>query len=118
MHFITTNKHYFYLLLAIIGGGMTFYYIILGIIDHNGNFDSMEFIRSTWVDNNYAKSLTLDFWTGAIAGTFFILVEGLRLGMKRIWIYIVLTIFIAFAFGFPLFLFMRAVHLNNTQIKA
>jgi hypothetical protein len=61
----------------------TFYYAILGIIDHNGKFDSMEFIRSTWTNNNYAKSLSLDFWTGAIAGTFFIILEGYRLKMKR-----------------------------------
>ena len=43
----------------------------------------MEFIRSTWTNNNYAKSLSLDFWTGAIAGTFFIILEGYRLKMKR-----------------------------------
>lgn len=77
------NKHCFYLALTVLGGGLTFYFVMLGIIEHKGEFDSMEFISSTWIDSYYAKSLTFDFWTGTIAGTFFILVEGIRLKMKR-----------------------------------
>lgn len=113
MKSILEHKHYFYLLLSLIGGGLTFYYVILGIIEHKGDFDVVEFISSTWVDNYYAKSLTFDFWTGAIAGTFLILVEGIRLKMKRIWLYLFLTVFIGFAFGFPLFLYLRELQLKN-----
>jgi hypothetical protein len=112
---IIDKKHYFYLLLTLIGGGFTFYYAMLGVIENNGKFDSIEFITSTWINNNYAKSLTLDFWTGAIAGTFFIVLEGFRLKMKRIWLYIILTIFVAFAFGFPLFLYLRELHLKRNS---
>jgi Terpene cyclase DEP1 len=115
MKLLLDHKHYFYLLLAILGGGLTFYFAVLGIIEHNGDFDSIAFITSTWTDNYYAKSLTLDFWTGTIAGTFFILVEGLRLKMKRIWLYLFLTVCVAFAFGFPLFLFIRELHLRKQQ---
>jgi hypothetical protein len=113
MNTILNNKHYFYLLLAIFGGGLTFYYAMLGVMEHNGDFDSMEFISSTWTDNYYAKSLTLDFWIGTIAGTFFIIVEGIRLKMKKIWLYLLLTVFVAYAFGFPLFLFVRALCLKR-----
>ena len=55
MKTIINNKHYFYFLLMIFGGGFTFYYAILGIMEHNGHFDSQEFIISTWTDNLYAK---------------------------------------------------------------
>lgn len=102
MKWMFNNKHYFYLLLTIFGGGLTFYFAILGIIAHNGEFDSIEFVTSTCTDNYYAKSLTFDLWTGTIAGTFFILLEGLRLKMRRIWLYLLLTVSVAFAFGFPL----------------
>lgn len=119
MQKIIDNKHYFYLLLSILGGGLTFYFVVLGIIEHEGKFDSIEFIQSTWIENYYAKSLTFDFWTGAIAGTFLILVEGFRLKMKRIWLYLFLTVGVGFAFGFPLFLFVRELYLkqqaNNLQ---
>ena len=112
---IIDNKHYFYLLLTILGGGLTLYFAVLGIIKHKGKFDSIEFITSTWINNYYAKSLTFDFWTGTIAGTFFILVEGFRLKMKRIWLYLFLTVGVAYAFGFPLFLFVRELHIKRQK---
>jgi hypothetical protein len=115
MNQIFTHKHYLYLLLSIIGGGFTFYCAIKGMQQHNGNFDSIEFIASTWTDSFYAKSITLDFWTGAIAGTFFVLLEGLRLKMKRIWLYLLLTVLVAFAFSFPLFLYMRERQLKRNH---
>lgn len=115
MKTIIDNKHYFYLLLAILGGGLTFYFAVIGIIEHKGKFDSIEFITSTWTDNYYAKSLTFDFWTGTVVGTFFILAEGLRLKMKRIWLYLLLTICVAYAFGFPLFLFFRELQLKKQK---
>ena len=115
MKTILNNKHYFYLLLALVGGGLAFYFALLGIMEHKGNFNSMEFIKSTWTENQYAKSLSMDFWTGTIAGTFLILVEGIRLKMKRIWMYLLLTVCVAYAFGFPMFLFMRELHLRKQQ---
>jgi hypothetical protein len=115
MQKLLDNKHYFYLLLTIFGGGLTFYFAVLGIIEHKGEFDSIEFITSTWTDSYYAKSLTFDFWTGTIAGTFFIIIEGLRLKLKRIWLYLFLTGFVAYAFGFPLFLFMRELQLRRQK---
>ncbi len=110
---LSNHKHYFYLLLAIGGGGYTFYCAMHGVQQHNGDFDISDFIASTWTDNFYARSITLDFWTGAIAGTFFILTEGLRLKMKRVWLYLLLTVIVAFAFSFPLFLFMRERQLKR-----
>ncbi len=113
MNWILNNKHYFYLLLTLLGGGLTFYFAVRGIMEHKGEFNSIEFITSTWTDNYYAKSLTLDFWTGTIAGTFFILLECFRLKMKRIGLYLFLTVCVAYAFGFPLFLFMRELQLRK-----
>lgn len=102
MKTILNYKHYFYLFLAFLGGGITFYFALLGI-NNNGKFNSIDFILSTWIDDYYAKSITFDFWTGTIAGTFFILIEGIRLKIKRLWFFLILTIFVAYAFGFPLF---------------
>jgi hypothetical protein len=33
--------------------------------------------------------------------------------MKRVWLYIFVTFFIAFAFGFPFFLFMRSLKMKQ-----
>lgn len=108
------NESYFYLLLSIMGGGLTFYFAMKGVISHQGNFDVIAFVQSTWIDDEYAKSLTLDFWTGAIAGTFFILSEGKRLKIRYHYLYVLLTMLIGYAFAFPLFLFVRSRYLNQS----
>lgn len=115
MSFLKNNYHYFYLALALVGGLWTFYYAILGSTANNGQFSALDLIQSTWTDNNYARSITLDFWTGAVAGTFFVMVEGFRLKIKYTWAYLIMTVFIAFAFAFPLFLFVRARHLQKAE---
>ncbi|MEY3919171.1 MAG: hypothetical protein RLZZ132_1509, partial [Bacteroidota bacterium] len=97
----------FYLFLSLVGGSITFYYVYEGMMLNNGKFDVYDFVKSTWTSNPYAKSLSCDFWTGAITGTFFILVEGLRIKIKNLYLYLLATVLIGFAFAFPLFLFFR-----------
>ena len=52
-------------------------------------------------------SIGVDLLVVAVAGAVFIVVEARRLGMKRAWLYIALSLITAFAFTFPLFLAMR-----------
>lgn len=53
------------------------------------------------------SSITVDLLVVAVAACVVIVVEGRRLGMKRWWLYIVLSGITAIAFTFPLFLAMR-----------
>ncbi|MEY4525316.1 MAG: hypothetical protein RIR57_686 [Bacteroidota bacterium] len=101
------NAHYLYLILSIVGGGFTFYFVFEGMMENKGTFDVISFVQSTWTTNPYAKSLSCDFWTGAIAGTLFILLEGMRIKIKNLYLYLLATVLIGFAFAFPLFLFFR-----------
>jgi hypothetical protein len=57
--------------------------------------------------NAMLGSLAADFWVGSLASLIWMIVEGRRLQMARIWIYFVLTFVIAWAFALPLFLYMR-----------
>lgn len=59
------------------------------------------------------SSFTADLMIGASAATLFIVSEGRRLKMKRIWLYVLLTFTVAFAFSLPLFLFIREKHLQR-----
>ena len=69
-----------------------------------------------WVGSGPAvSSLTIDLLVVAIAGCIFIVVEARRLGMKRAWLYIVLSGLTAFAFTFPLFLAMRERRLASRE---
>ena len=89
------------------GGGFTFYFVFEGMMENKGAFDVISFVQSTWTTNPYAKSISCDFWTGAIAGTLFILSEGMRIKIKNLILYLLATVLIGFAFAFPLFLFFR-----------
>lgn len=57
-------------------------------------------------------SLGVDLLVVAIAGCVLIVTEARRLGMRRAWLYIVLSAVTAFAFTFPLFLAMRERRLH------
>ena len=90
-----------WLVLAIIGLIGTWTFNTLAIIQLR------DFIGD-WVNSGPAvSSLTVDLLVVAVAGSILIVVESRRLGMKRPWLYIVLSGITAFAFTFPLFLAMR-----------
>ncbi|MBU1588985.1 MAG: DUF2834 domain-containing protein [Actinobacteria bacterium] len=72
-----------------------------------------------WVGSGPAvSSLTVDLLVAAVAGCILIVVESRRLGMKRAWLYIVLSGVTAFAFTFPLWLAMRERALTAARSSA
>lgn len=72
-----------------------------------------------WVGSGPAvSSLTIDLLVAAVAGSILIVVESRRLGMKRAWLYIVLSGLTAFAFTFPLWLAMRERALTAARSSA
>jgi len=60
-----------------------------------------------WFGSSVDWVLSLDILIVAVAGSAFMIFEAKKLGMKRVWLYIVLSGVTAFAFTFPLFLAMR-----------
>ena len=60
-----------------------------------------------WFGSAVDWVLSLDILIVAIAGSAFMIFEARKLGMKKVWLYIVLSGITAFAFTFPLFLAMR-----------
>ena len=95
-----------YLLLALLGLVMTWYYNLQFISASGGSFDIGEFIAAGST-NAAAQSLSWDLAIACIAGLIWIFYESRRLGMRFFWIYIILAFMIAYAFAFPLFLFIR-----------
>ena len=90
-----------YLVLSVLGLFGTWTYNIIAILERR------DFLGD-WVGSGPSvSSLTIDLLFVAIAGSVFIIVEARRLGMKRGWLYVVLSGITAFACMFPLFLCMR-----------
>ncbi|MFE3193045.1 DUF2834 domain-containing protein [Nocardia sp. NPDC059240] len=52
----------------------------------------------------------VDLVVVALVAVVFMVVESRRLGMRRLWVYIVLTFVVAISVAFPLFLIERQVH--------
>lgn len=72
-----------------------------------------------WVGSGPAvTSLTVDLLVVAVAGSILVIVESRRVGMRFGWLYLVVSGFTAFAFGFPLFLAMRERRLAAARSAA
>ena len=107
-----SKRQIIYLSLAVLGGITTWYFNIQFMLQSGGAFGLMDFINGGMA-NAASSSLTMDVFIAATAGFTWIIIESKKLGMQRPWLYVLLGCFIAFAFAFPLFLFMRERHLQK-----
>lgn len=104
-----TPLMWIYLLLAIAGLIVPWYFNLQHLLYSPIAFTIGEFFRQN-TDTPMASSLTYDFLIGGNAAIIWMIVEHRRLKMKHLWLYIIATFLIAFAFTFPLFLFQRERH--------
>lgn len=103
-----------YLALALLGLVMTWYYNLQFMQESGGAFELRAFLDAT-SSNAASRSLSWDLAVACIAGLLWIFFESRRLGMRFFWVYIVLAFGIAWAFAFPLFLFVRQGKLEAMQ---
>jgi hypothetical protein len=64
-----------------------------------------------------AGSVTSDFLIGTLPVLVWMFVEARRLGMRHLWVYVLGTFLVAFAFTCPLFLLMRENHLQRGRVQ-
>ena len=100
-----TNREKIYALLAALGLVVPWIFNIRFMLDNPGA-GFFAFFQSGMV-NAAATSLSFDLAIACITFFVWIPVEARKLGMRNTWLYFVLAIFIAYAFAFPLFLWMR-----------
>lgn len=66
----------------------------------------------------FVTSISVDLGVTAVAGVVLLVVEGRRLGMRFLWLYVVLALVTAFGFAFPLFLCNRERLLAGRRVQA
>jgi hypothetical protein len=103
-----------YLVLAVAGLVIPWYYNLQFMQQSGGSFDVAEFMAAA-ATTPAAQSLGWDLAIACIAGLLWIFFESKRLGMRFFWLYIVLAFTVAYAFAFPLFLFVRQGRLESLQ---
>ena len=59
--------------------------------------------------------MTIDLLAVAIVGIVFMVVEGRRIGMRWIWVYVLLSFAVAISVALPFFLIARQVHLADER---
>jgi len=107
-----TPLMFFYLLCAVAGMIVPWYYNLQFMMYGDEPFTIRRFIADGMA-TPLSSSLTMDFLIGASAAFMWMIVEGIRLKMKRLWLYVIVTFLVAFAFSFPLFLFFRERRLQS-----
>jgi hypothetical protein len=97
-----------YAILAFLGAVLPMYFNIEYMA---AGLSMSEFMVAAFA-NPASSSFAMDLLIGCTAFVAWMITEARKLGMRRWWVYIVLTFLIAFAFAFPFFLFMRERHLR------
>lgn len=95
-----------YLALAIAGAVLPWLANVDYIQQYGGSFDLPLFVQLANA-NPAARSLSRDLLIGASAVTIWMVSEGRRLGMRHLWVVLLSSVTIAFAFAAPLFLYLR-----------
>jgi membrane associated rhomboid family serine protease len=63
--------------------------------------------------NQVTSSVAADLLISALVFFVFVRMEGRRLGMKRLWVLVPATLLVGLSLGLPLFLHLRAKHVEE-----
>jgi hypothetical protein len=74
----------------------------------------MDFMNAAYV-NAAAASLSNDLLFIAIAASMFMAIEGKRVGVRYVWLYLVFSGLVAISVTFPLFLLARHIKITKEQ---
>ena len=94
------------LALAIAGGVLPWLANLDYMRQYGSSFDLGLFVQLANA-NPAAQSLSRDLLVGASAVTIWMVVESRRLQMRHLWLVLLSSVTVAFAFAAPLFLFLR-----------
>jgi Terpene cyclase DEP1 len=78
------------------------------------NSSAIDFMRSAYA-NAASASLSNDLFLLALAACIFMAIEGKRVGVRYVWLYILLSAIIAISVTFPLFLISRHLKLSASE---
>jgi uncharacterized membrane protein len=101
-------RYWFYLALSL--AGLTTAMVFNGLAVTNG-----ENYTTAWFGSAVDWVLSADLSIVAVAVVVWMFAESKRLGMRRVWVYILLSGVTAMAFTFPLFLAIREKRLADVS---
>jgi hypothetical protein len=105
---------YLYVLLCFFGLFLPYSQFIPILLE--GNFSIQMFLDQLFI-NRVSTLFALDLLVTALVFVLFALYEGRKLKIKYLWIPIFATILVGASLGFPLFLYLREIHLEKNNNK-
>ena len=99
------NQRNLYLLLCVVGAVAPWIFLSGFLAGPQFSFPAFFLLAFA---NDVASALTTDLVISAVAAFVFMFIEGRRLGMTRLWIYVAATLCVGLSFGLPLFLYFRS----------
>ncbi|TNE97642.1 MAG: DUF2834 domain-containing protein [Deltaproteobacteria bacterium] len=109
-----SKLQFLYLFLAFLGLLLTWTQNIYYLNPESGGL--LQFIRDTFV-NRASTSITLDIVVLFVVCCIWMVIEGRKLKMKNIWLYIIGGLCVAISVSFPLFLYFRESKLRALNIR-
>jgi len=100
----------FYLALAVLGFLLPYWQFVPWLAQHGLN--PPLFVQDLFA-NRISGFFGLDVVVSAVVLWIFIVAEGSRLGMRRLWLPVVATCVVGISLGLPLFLYLRQAHLDR-----
>ncbi|NBQ93595.1 MAG: DUF2834 domain-containing protein, partial [Micrococcales bacterium] len=104
------KKAIFYFAVSAIGLITAWYFNTVAILRGQDFFGS-------WFGNEADFVVACDLLITAFAAVPFMVIESKKIGMKRVWLYILAGFVSAIAFVFPFWLAMRELHLSKNSKK-
>jgi hypothetical protein len=102
-----------YLILCVIGVIAPWIFLIAFLTGEHASIPI--FFASIFV-NHVASAVAADLLVSALVFFIFVFIEGRRVGLNNLWLYIPATLFVGLSFGLPLFLYNRSRILENGEI--
>jgi hypothetical protein len=101
---------YVYLLLCFVGVLLPYWQFAPWFLRHG--LDLSFFFHELFA-NRIGGFFGLDVIVSSLVLWVFVVAEGRRLGMRRLWLPIIASLVVGVSLGFPLFLYMRQVHVDE-----
>ena len=108
------KARYFYVILCVLGLVLPYSQFVPWISEHGLN---LTFFFGELFANRISAFFAMDVIVSAIVLIWFIQREGKRLRVRLLWLPTLGTLFVGVSFGFPLFLFLRQVTLDRTNVR-
>ena len=109
------KARYVYLVCCVLGLILPYSQFVPWLFEHGLNLTL--FFRELFA-NRISAFFALDVIISAIVLIWFIQTEGKRLRVRFLWLPVVGTLVVGVSFGFPLFLFLREMTLEQTNARA